>query len=288
MLPAFTLRGLLIGVGLVAVSCPLITRSPVLFLFLEMPIAVAGFAIWAQGSFPKYLGVIASTIVGLSLLAFLLVPTIKSPREDGPRNACLNNLHNLGLALANYHAAHGCYPPAYLADTQGRRLVSWRVLLLPYLDNRQLYDEWKKHRDEPWNGPHNIKLSKQVLEFLHCPSDTGLATDTSYVAVVGPGTIWPGTAQVGNSQIADGVASTILLVEVANSGINWMEPRDLDFTNRAPGINSQSGLGVSSKHPAVALVLFADGRITTISDHISDADLQALLTIAGGETVRLP
>ncbi len=200
----------------------------------------------------------------------------------------MHNLHNLGLALANYHAKHGCYPPAYVADALGRPLVSWRVLLLPYMEQRQLYDEWKKHRDEPWNGPHNIKLSQMVLAELHCPKDPGPVTDTSYVAIVGPGTIWPGTGKVKESQITDGKSNTILLVEVANSGINWMEPRDLDLKNRAPGVNPTSGLGVSSMHPGCVCVLFADGRITTLDEHISDQDLQALLTIAGGEVIRRP
>ncbi|HVU90322.1 MAG TPA: DUF1559 domain-containing protein [Pirellulales bacterium] len=204
------------------------------------------------------------------------------------RNVCMSNMHQLGLALANYHANNGCYPPAYFADAHGRPLVSWRVLLLPYLENRQLYDEWKRHADEPWDGPHNIKLSQQVLEFFHCPSDPGPATETSYVAVVGPGTIWPGTGKVKESQIKDGKSNTILLVEVANSGINWMEPRDLDLKNRAPGVNAPSGLGVSSGHPGCACILFADGRVLTIDEHITDKDLQALLTIAGGETVRWP
>ncbi len=195
----------------------------------------------------------------------------------------MNNLHQIGIALANYHAVHKCYPPAFVADAQGQPLVSWRVLLLPYMDSRPLFDEWKKHRDEPWNGPHNIKLSQTVLEFLHCPSDAGPVTDTSYVAVVGPGTIWPGTAQVADSQITDGAANTIILVEVANSGINWMEPRDLDFKNLSLGVNPKSGLGVSSGHPAVACVLFADGRTVTIPEHLTEQELQALLTISGGE-----
>ena len=162
------------------------------------------------------------------------------------------------------------------------------MLLLPYMDNRPLYDQWKQHRNEPWNGPQNSKLSQTVLEFLHCPSDTGPITDTSYVAVVGPGTIWPGTVQVGNSQITDGTSNTLVLVEVTNSGINWMEPRDLDFANRSPGINPRSGLGVSSNHPAIVCVQFADGRTTTLNESITEQQLRALLTIAGGEKVVLP
>ena len=62
-----------------------------------------------------------------------------------------------------------------------------------------------------------------------------------------------------------------------------MEPRDLDFKNLSLGVNPKSGLGVSSGHPAVACVLFADGRTVTIPEHLTEQELQALLTISGGE-----
>ena len=225
MVPQFTLRMLLIGVAIVAGYCALLARWPVLFGFVAIPLSILGLASWAKkaGAKVDVVGVAVLVIISVVLVA-LLLPTVQ-PARSGRRNTCMNNLHQIGLALSSYHAWHGCYPPAYVADAQGRPLESWRVLLLPYMDNRPLYDQWKQHRNEPWNGPQNSKLSQTVLEFLHCPSDTGPITDTSYVAVVGPGTIWPGTVQVGNSQITDGTSNTLVLVEVTNSGINWMEPR---------------------------------------------------------------
>ena len=144
------------------------------------------------------------------------------------------------------------------------------MLLLEYMDG-QLYGNWKLHSDEPWNGPHNSKLKASAPEFFRCPSDRGPASDTSYVAVVGPGTIWPGTSRVSQSQITDGLSNTVIVVEVANSGINWMEPRDLDFVNRAPGINAKSGLGVRSRHPLHACVLYADGSASAPGRHFRRA-----------------
>jgi hypothetical protein len=290
VIPQFTLRALFVGVAIAAGYCALLARWPLLFGALLVPMSLFGLVYWLAKRTNADAAVVATcVIVGLLLLA-LLLPALQSGYESGTprRNTCMNNLHQIGLALASYHARHGCYPPAYGADARGRPLVSWRVLLLPYMEQRPLYDQWKQHRDEPWNGPHNGKVSQTVLEFLHCPSDNGPITDTSYVAIVGPGTIWPGTAQVGNSQITDGTSNTLILVEVANSGINWMESRDLDFANRSPGINSKVGLGVSSNHPAIVCVQFADGRTTTLDESITEQQLQALLTIAGGEKVVLP
>ena len=67
---------------------------------------------------------------------------------------------------------------------------SWRVLILPYLEQRALYDEYKF--DEPWNGPNNGKLHSRVVECFSCPTDEQtISGQTSYVAVVGPETAWP-------------------------------------------------------------------------------------------------
>jgi len=284
----FTLRALLVAVAIVAGYCALLARWPLLFGLLTIPIGLLGLAYCAKKAGAKVDGwsVVTLIVIGVVLVA-LLLPATQMARS-GPRHPCLNNLHRVGIALGNYHARHLCYPPPYVADAQGRPLVSWRVLLLPYLERKDLYDQWKKHSDEPWNGPHNSKLSKTVLELFHCPSDTGPPTETSYVAVVGHDTIWPGTGKVNDSKITDGLSNTLILVEVANSGINWMEPRDLDFGNRSPGINPSSGLGVSSSHPGFVCVTFADGRSTTLEQTITEEQLQALLTIAGGEQMVLP
>ncbi len=280
--PQFTLRSLLVFVTIVAVFCALFVYLPILIVLLAVPLGIYALACWAQFRGMKIEPVAATVLAAIVLtVVAMFLPPIPGPREAAPRNACMNNLHQIALALESYHRARGCYPPAYVADAQGKPLVSWRVLLLPYMEQGPLYEQWKQHRDEPWDGPHNKKLSQTALEFLHCPTDPGPVTDTSYVAVVGPGTIWPGVTPVSKSQITDGVANTILLVEVKNSGINWMEPRDLAFT--AP-----TGIGVSSNHPGCAVVVFADGHLSTLDVTISDAQLKALLTIAGGESVVLP
>ena len=97
-------------------------------------------------------GVLA--ICALTYQAFLGVST---PRESPRRSQCRNNLKNIGLALHNYHEAHGCFPPAFVADANGKPMHSWRVLILPYLDqgpSRKMYSF-----NEPRDGPNNKKLS---------------------------------------------------------------------------------------------------------------------------------
>ena len=211
---------------------------------------------------PAYLGVIAFALAGFSVLA-LLLPAVQVS-HSGRRNLCMNNLHNIGLALANYHADHRLLSAGVCCRCAGASTGELRVLLLPYMERRQLYDDWKKHADEPWNGPNNSKLSKRSLEFLHCPYDPGPATETSYVAIVGPGTIWPGTGKV--KQFSDHGRE----VKYDPPGRSCKLGHQLDGAARsrlhklAPGVNSPAGLGVSSNHAAVACVQMADGRTITI------------------------
>jgi prepilin-type processing-associated H-X9-DG protein len=108
---------------------------------------------------------------------------------------------------------------------------------------------------------------------------------TNYVVVVGPETAWPGSEPTKLADFADGSSNTILVVEVKNSGIHWMEPRDLHVVQMAPGVNPKAGQGVSSNHPSGANVARADGSVGFLPEDTSADVLRAMLTIDGGEKV---
>ncbi|MFN0056356.1 MAG: DUF1559 domain-containing protein [Planctomycetales bacterium] len=78
---------------------------------------------------------------------------------------------------------------------------------------------------------------------------------------------------------------TLHVVEVADSGIHWMEPRDLHVVQMSPRINSQSGQGISSKHTGVAHILFADGSVRLITESVSVTTIGRFMTINGGEVI---
>ncbi|NLX99171.1 MAG: DUF1559 domain-containing protein [Rhodopirellula sp.] len=222
------------------------------------------------------------------LIVFVLswFPAINGTPQAPRRSACLNNMKQIALALLMYESEHGCFPPPYVADAQGQPLYSWRVLMLPYLERNDIYQAWR--RDEPWNGPNNSKLLEN-LRIFNCPSKTarGGSPMTSYLAVVGPETVWPESGTVSLDSITDGSQNTLLFVEVANSGIHWAEPRDLQFAEMSMRINPPSGRGISSNHPGCAVVSFADGHQQTVPDTLTPEQLRAMLTIAGGEEVDL-
>ncbi len=130
----------------------------------------------------------------------------------------------------------------------GRPWHSWRVLILKNAPHTysDLYDAYRF--DEPWDGPHNAQLAGRIGEFYR---RRGLNPNepfhTSFVAVVGPETAWPGAESRSKKDIRDGPSNTILLVEMAESGIPWMKPEDLNFDRMTFQVNEGSGKGPGSK-----------------------------------------
>jgi hypothetical protein len=222
-------------------------------------------------------------VVAVVVLVGLLLPSVGSHPPPRGRSICQNNLQQISLALMNYDARYGSLPPAYIADKNGRPMHSWRVLILPFLDRNDLYGEYDF--SEPWNGTHNSRLMEKCPKLFRCPSGSAEnPSATNYLAVGGDSTVWPGNRCVRFEDIKDGAANTLMLVEVADSGINWMEPRDLSRDRATAGINVDKRHGISSNHPGIVCVAYADGHTEWLSDGVSNESLKALFTIAGGET----
>jgi prepilin-type processing-associated H-X9-DG protein len=220
--------------------------------------------------------------------------SVTDPREH-VSVTCKGNLKQIGLALYLYHEKYGSFPPAYVADEKGDPAHSWRTLLLPFMERHSLYKEYRF--DEPWDGPNNSKLENGI-PVIRCPFDpTTRGRRTNYVAVVGPNTAWPGLRPANlKDDFPDGAENTILVVEVADSGIDWIEPRDLAFDDMNFQLNGP-GKSISSQHKkkgswpwnkdaAVVNVLFADGHVEILPVDTAPETIRALLTANGGEEVK--
>jgi prepilin-type processing-associated H-X9-DG protein len=235
--------------------------------------------------------IVVAGLAGLFLffalvMAALLLPAVQAAREAARRGNCSNNLRMIGIALQNYHDTYKSFPPAYVADDAGRPLHSWRVLILPFLDDPQatlLYEQYDF--DEPWDGPHNRRLAEQPPFVFQCPSNESTAGAAHYVAVVGDTTMWPGagTVAIGTLAEGDGTSGTIAVVETTGADISWMEPRDVTLEEAAQGIGEEASGGISSHHPGGVNVLMADGSARFVTDDVHRSVWRGLSTRDGGE-----
>ena len=216
------------------------------------------------------------------ILAALLFPAVQQAREAARRSQCKNNLKQIGLALHNYADTYGTFPPAYIADESGKPMHSWRVLILPFVDQQPLYNAY--NFSEPWDGPNNSRLMASMPPIYACPSHASApgSTNTAYVAPFGEHCIFRGSQPVGITDILDGTSNTLMVGEAANANIPWMKPDDVDIRAH-PAIGDRDGF--SSDHTAGVHFLLGDGSVRFVSQSITQQTLQALFTRDGGEAV---
>ena len=222
------------------------------------------------------------TVVIDAQKATALAAAMSAPmRENAARRVCTNNLKQIGLAMHNYHARHKTFPPAYTVDKAGKPLLSWRVLILPYLEQDALYKEF--HLDEPWDSEHNRALIDRMPPTYRCPGGSSKRADlgkTTYLAPRGKATIFPGSEAIKIQKITDGTSNTILVVDAGNDrAVTWTKPDDWDVD---PKLDLK---GIFGHHPGGTPFSFADGSVRFIKETVDPKTLEMLITRDGGEVI---
>lgn len=221
-------------------------------------------------------------LVGVGIA--LLLPSVQAARESARIMTCTQNLKQIGLAMQGYHQKYGCFPPAFVADKQGKPKHSWRVLILPFLEEKDLYAKYRF--DEPWNGPHNMALAVQMPKVYRCPSDyDDDRSRTSYAMIVGPHAVSNAPTSRRLSDIKENGTKTIMLAEAANSKIQWLEPRDLnvkDMTFRPDagdprGPSPEHHSDIASNHAVKIKVLLCDGTVHDVEKTLDEKSLKTML-----------
>jgi hypothetical protein len=214
--------------------------------------------------------------------AALVLPVIGRVRATVEERESLNNLMRLGLALHSYHDVHKTFPTAASYDKQGKPLLSWRVAVLPYLEEGALYKEFRL--DEPWDSEHNKKLLTKMPKVYRSPfSRKGGEGKTVYLAPVGKDTAFPGREAVRLKDFTDGTSNTILIVAATDErAVFWTKPDDLPYNPKDPVA------GLVSKGRDGFLALFADGSAHTVPLEIGLDNVRALFTRNGGEVITKP
>lgn len=200
-------------------------------------------------------------------------PLFQSGRRDAARIQSANNLKITVLAMCNYADEHkSSLPPAAIRDSDGRPLLSWRVLLLPYLEQQILFNEFKL--DEPWDSPHNLRLLNRMPKVYAVPvqDEKTLKSLTHYQVFVGPGTAFEGPTGLRLPQdFPNGTSNTIFIAEAAEP-VPWTKPEDLKYEPRRPPPPL-----ADFWHGKGANVAFADDHVRLVSRNVSDATLRAAI-----------
>lgn len=212
------------------------------------------------------------------VLASLLEPARVGSRKTQRQN----NLRKAILAMLNYDSANGTLPAYANFDDAGKPLLSWRVLILPYLDQNELYKQFKL--DEPWNSPHNIKLVSKMPEFYADPSRElkalAEAGRTRMVVPRSEGTMFYGQEGATFKQITDGSSNTIAIVNVVpERAVIWTQPVDWDVDLENP----KGGLFDGQNKEAV--FSRGDGSTGVFEKDVPANRVRAMLTKDGGEIV---
>jgi len=191
--------------------------------------------------------------------------------------ACGNNLKQLALALHNYESRFGGLPPAFTSSPDGKRLHSWRALILPYLEEESTYEDIDFSK--PWDDPANAQAYANCPQIFRCPSHELPEGFSNYLAVVGPDKCFHPRESRAFAEITDGLSSTLMIVEVSpEQAVHWMSPYDAE-DSIASIIRAQS----AAPHNGGRNSASADGSVRFLSDQISHEILDALETIAADD-----
>jgi len=162
---------------------------------------------------------------------------------------------------------------------KGRALLSWRVMLLPYLEQEALFKEFKL--DEPWDSQHNRKLLGKMPKVYAPVGDASKhnRATTFYQIFVGPGAGFEKHQGMRYPEaFPDGASNTIMVIE-AGRAVPWTKPEDLPFDPDAP-LPELGGLFKDG----INVVMF-DSSANTIRRDAEEAIIRAAITRNGREVV---
>jgi hypothetical protein len=204
---------------------------------------------------------------------------LQAARGAAERAQQMNAFKQLGLAMHSYHDTHRAFPPAAFRDKAGKPLLSWRVHVLPFIDEADLYKQF--HLDEPWDSQHNKKLIEKMPKIYESVRVRGVEKGkTTFVVPTGEKTVFGGKEGTKIHHITDGTSNTILMLESdAKHAVIWTKPDDIEIDPKDPA----HGLFADERKQTLALL--ADGSVRGFPLLKLGESFYHLLTASGGEVV---
>ena len=223
-------------------------------------------------------------MIGLSLfVGVLLIPATTSPGPMPKQVVCRNHLRELGIALLNYEMVNGRLPPAFITDEHGKPMHSWRVLILPYIEELELY---RKYRfDEPWDGPNNSTLATVDVPIFRSPLHKTSPRHASYSVVVSEKSAMRPNFGCKISDVVDGTSKTVTVV-ASHCDVPWTQPEAFsmdDLLASLRGEVSRHGTSESNLWRRNVNVAYLDGRSSKIVGGGTREAYASLFLIDGNE-----
>jgi hypothetical protein len=221
----------------------------------------------------------------LDKLRGLMSETANVALEKARYTERLNRFKQLGIAMYNYESQNKHFPPPAIRDKDGKPLLSWRVAILPFIDDKALFERF--HLDEPWDSPHNRELVSQMPAIFSDPTPTIRAAagdgKTTFVVPVGTGTAFDTKDGIALREIKDGTANTLMIVEVVpERAVEWTMPADWEVDMDHP----LAGIARTDRRQFTAT--YCDGSVRLLPVDIKPDVWRAILTRAGDETIETP
>jgi uncharacterized protein (TIGR03067 family) len=212
---------------------------------------------------------------------------LDSPKKDSDkksnraadRGRSANNLKQIGLAMHNYHDTFNRFPAHAIYSKEGKPLLSWRVMILPFIEENDLYKQFKL--DEPWDSESNKKLLDQMPK-IYAPlgGETKDKHSTFYQVFAGKGTIFEGKDGLKFADIVDGSSNTLFAAE-AGEAVPWTKPEDLSF-DPDKALPALGGMFKGGFH-----VLMADGSVHFLKEKFDEKKMKLLIIRNDGQYVEL-
>lgn len=220
-------------------------------------------------------------LIGCGVLAALLLPAISAAREAAQRQQGMNNLKQIGLAIHNYESTYKKIPALHGINHEGAPTGSWRVAILPFIEQSTLYGRFDFHK--PWDAAENQSVANQMPSVYRSmlADKNQPPNNTNYFAIVAPKSTMPtGGVYRKFGDITDGLSNTIVAVELPDHSLPWTEPNDLTVAEVLQHIHASS-------KPKLINLLMLDGSVIAFGN-MSDKDFEMLVSVNDGNVVALP
>jgi prepilin-type processing-associated H-X9-DG protein len=258
---------------------------------ITIPFPAKAAASGGGGGWTTVLAVAGACLLGClvcgGLVGLLLMPAMQiTGGGGGQRTRSHNNLKQIMIALHNYHDVNGQFPPAVVKDADGKPLYSWRVLILPYIEQGQLFNQFDKTK--AWDDPANLDISETAIEVFRSPLDSSLPPNgTSYFVLVGDHTAFSADRPGRLTDIMDGTSNTIGVVELKGISGSWAAPIDPKFESVGMSIGPTPGQ-LNPNGPNQLNVAMCDGSVRSLPATTPPMTLQLMFTRDDGMPVQIP